>query len=144
VLRSLLSEPAVRATLRAHFVCTWVLKDDLARDIQHARARASSDEEARRGGGVPEEGRLASSLLRASRELAQILVLSPTGTQFTSFTGTKVQMLTQMFVLSLTPPAFEAAVVGGGEEEEQEVEQEQEGFLRVYTETGPYAAFDRY
>jgi hypothetical protein len=53
-------------------------------------------------------------------------------------------MLTQMFVLSLTPPAFEAAVVGGGEEEEQEVEQEQEGFLRVYTETGPYAAFDRY
>jgi hypothetical protein len=73
-----------------------------------------------------------------------MLVLSPTGTQFTCFTGTKVQMLTQMFVLSLTPPAFEAAGVGGGEEEEEVVEQEDQGFLHVYTETGPYAAFDRF
>ena len=39
VLRSLLSETEVRATLTQHFVCSWVLKDDLARDLRVARAR---------------------------------------------------------------------------------------------------------
>jgi hypothetical protein len=40
VLRSLLSEPEVRVTLKQRFVCSWVLKDDLARDLLAARARA--------------------------------------------------------------------------------------------------------
>ena len=82
VLRSLLSEPEVRATLHHKFVCSWVLKDDLARDLQIARAGAGGRERQSSGEQVHQEAtplmaRLAASIAQASPELAQVVVVSP-------------------------------------------------------------------
>ena len=151
MLRSLLSEPEVRTTLRRHFVCTWVLKEDLARDQQlNPRADVPTDsrdggnredagDAGRDDGGVSRHGgvgggvvyggvevvksRLAAALLGAAPELAQIIVLSPAAFQA---------------ALAASSP------VGGAEDGSEEKEAEgDEGFLRIYTETGRNAAFDR-
>jgi len=164
VLRSLLSEPEVRRALRQHFVCTWVLKDDLARDQQSARAvghgadaddaRSASGDSGRRGSAVEAgvedvKGRLAAALLGAAPELAQIIVLSPPLFQASlmpsSLPSLHADAGAGRKALSPGAPASAGAAAAGEAERDTPAEAAEGGgeFLSIYTETGRNAAFDR-
>jgi len=127
VLRSLLSETEVRATLTQHFVCSWVLKDDLARDLRVARARVERVADGSEARMPSLQAELAALLLQAAPELAQVVVLSPAAferEQFSRRAGAR-------------GPVTAADLGGAG------VGEGGESFLRRYTETGRDAAFDR-
>ena len=182
MLRSLLSEPEVRTTLRQHFVCTWVLKDDLARDQQltpradfrdfptdsrDAGNREDAGDAGRDHGGVSRHGgvgggavdggvevvksRLAAALLGAAPELAQIIVLSPAAFQAALAASSPTSQHTgadtgrEAVPSPLSPASAQGAAAAGGAEDGSDARAAEgdEGFLRIYTETGRNAAFDR-
>lgn len=174
MLRSLLSEPEVRTTLRQHFVCTWVLKDDLAKDqklerrdpLTDSRDAGNGDHAGDAGGnhgGVSRHGgmlgggveavksRLAAALLAAAPELAQIIVLSPAALQAVLASSSPhslrqgADMGREAMPSPLSPVSTEgaAAKVGTEDRSDAEAAESDDRFLRIYTETGRNAAFDR-
>lgn len=126
MLRSLLSEPQVRSMLQASFVCAWVLKDDLSRDMQRAPKNELMSE-------------LAGMLLGHATELAQIVVVDAEAVanlglaRSASFTASAVRRN----VRQAEGVEVEAGDAAG------EHEGGASGPIRVYTETGRQASFDR-
>lgn len=179
MLRSLLSENEVRTTLRQHFVCTWVLKDDLARDqkltsgadfptdSRDAGNREDAGDAGRDHGGVSRHGgvgggvvdggvevvksRLAAALLGAASELAQIIVLSPAAFQAALAASSHPSLHPgadtgrEAVPPPLSPASAQGAAEDGSDAEavDAEAAEGDDGFLRIYTETGRNAAFDR-